>query len=464
MKESKLIAQLRMLNKEEFKRFYLFLQSPYFTRSKDVIQLFDLIRRYYPSFESKHLEKELVFKKLFPKEEFSDIKLRNLQTKLSKVLESYLIQLEFEQDDFEKKKKLTQIYGKRNYYYAFRRETEQLLENLEATPFRDATYFYDKYSFLRALYFHEETHKYPKKLPSLKEIMEALNNFYAIERLYLGVDLKNREKIFSEKHDFNFEDYAYVPPTDNLIFQLYHQAYRMLDCQSKEDYIVLKNSLLQQTEILKKETAEVIFYLLVNFAHQNSQSQPDFYLKELFQLNEYGLNTGIVMLNDTLYLNTVSIAAANQEFTWARAFIEKYENTLDVTISESTRQLARSQIYFNEADYYNVIETLKDFNNQNILYVLNAKFIIFRSLYKLMEKDSSYFFTFMAYADAFERFLNRKKVFNQQKKEKYLNLIRLVKKIIKLKENGKLITPDSLVQMVRNRASVAGFNWLMKNL
>lgn len=464
MHNSKLVAHLKLLKAEELKRFFSFLRSPYYTQSKDVIRLFKLIRKYYPTFLSKHLQKESLFKKMYPNETYSDIKLRNLQSKLNKILEAYLIQISFEKNEFEKKKKLAQVFRERNYYSGFRRNIMQLLAQLEAKPHRDANYFFEKYSLFKNLYFHEETLQNTKSLPSLKETMSTLENFYAIERLYLGIDLKNREHIFSEKHDFNFEDYSYKPPKDNLTFNLYRSAYQLLDRRGKEDYETLKKSLDTKISSLKKETAEVIYYLLLNFATQNFQGEPNFYLKELFLLSKFGLKTGTVTLNDTFYLNTVIYAAVNQEFTWAQHFIEEQENAQNSVISPYIRRLARGQLFFNSGDYHNVIEVLKDFDTQNILYLLSAKFIIFRSLFKLMEQDTSYFLTTMAYADAFERFLTRTKSINQQKKQRYLKFIRLIRKIIKLREKEELITPALLVKMAGKPSSIAGFNWLKKNL
>lgn len=126
MKKSKLIVLLSALSEEELKQFYKFVRSPYFTNSEDVIRLFLQLRKYYPEFETKKVQKEFVFNKLFPEEQYIDIKMRNLMRKLTRIVEDYLLHLDTRKEDFKRRRRLTEIYGRRNVYSYFERETLKL--------------------------------------------------------------------------------------------------------------------------------------------------------------------------------------------------------------------------------------------------------------------------------------------------------------------------------------------------
>ena len=131
MHNSKLITILKALNPEEFKQFHRYIHSPFNTQSTELLELFDYLRGYYPDFDSPKLEREHVFQQLYPKEKFNGPRLRNLLFKINKILEEYLIYLEFQQNDYRRKKVLNQIYGKRNLNVIFKKKTEELISFLE---------------------------------------------------------------------------------------------------------------------------------------------------------------------------------------------------------------------------------------------------------------------------------------------------------------------------------------------
>ena len=66
MLKSKVIEILRTLSADELKLFREFIRSPYHNKNKNVISLFEIIRKFSPSFNDPNLTKEKVFKKIFP--------------------------------------------------------------------------------------------------------------------------------------------------------------------------------------------------------------------------------------------------------------------------------------------------------------------------------------------------------------------------------------------------------------
>jgi len=85
MQNSKLITLLKALSPEEFRQFYRYIRTPFFTKSADLLKLYEAIRKHYPDFNSPKLEKERLFKHLYPKETFNDARF------LSKKRMNYLL-------------------------------------------------------------------------------------------------------------------------------------------------------------------------------------------------------------------------------------------------------------------------------------------------------------------------------------------------------------------------------------
>ena len=66
MKNSQIIKLLRTFDPKEIRRFSEFISSPYFNKNKNVIKLYEVIRKAYPDFEQEKFTKENVFSKIFP--------------------------------------------------------------------------------------------------------------------------------------------------------------------------------------------------------------------------------------------------------------------------------------------------------------------------------------------------------------------------------------------------------------
>ncbi len=99
MHNSKLLALFSSLNEKEFKDFekFLLFQTE---NSSYASQLFYIIKNAAPDFSSKSLAKELVFNKIYGKEAFKDVKVRELMSVLRKHLDNFLIYLEHNKGDY----------------------------------------------------------------------------------------------------------------------------------------------------------------------------------------------------------------------------------------------------------------------------------------------------------------------------------------------------------------------------
>jgi hypothetical protein len=76
MHQSKLISLLKTFTKKEIKEFSSFVKSEFYNKNKQLIDFTDYICKYYPEFTAVELEKEEVFKKLFPSQKYDEPKMR----------------------------------------------------------------------------------------------------------------------------------------------------------------------------------------------------------------------------------------------------------------------------------------------------------------------------------------------------------------------------------------------------
>ena len=437
MKENKLIQQLKLLSAEEFKQFYPFLRSTYFTNSKGVVKMFEWLRKFYPNFDAKQLNKATLFQKLFPKQTYSDIKLRNLFTKLNKILESYLIQKYYEQHAYEKKKILTQIYGSRNYYSEFKKGTTQLLTALETQPYRDADYYFKKYLLEKAYYFHVGTSKHDGMEQTLKKAIENLDYFLGLERLFLGIDLKNRANIFAEQHNFNPTTYEFNIPPNNKLAQQFQLSFQLLENQRDETFLQLHELFLKDLESIRPYYSKVIFIILLNVAFRKTKEKETLFLDKLFQLYKVGSAKGLLLEGDKislgLFFNAILVSAQLKKFEWGERFIEQYQKHLvDGKEKEIILQLAISNIRFKQGKYEEVIALLSTLNLFNIHFELNIRTLLIRTYFQLFLIDDSYYFLLINQCQAFDKLLQRDTTIDSAKKKGNQQFLKTVQGIADL--------------------------------
>ena len=96
MKNTRIIEILKTFSEKEFLKFEDFVSSKYFNKHEEVTNLFLILKKYFPQFESDELAKEIVFEKIFGRKKYNDEKIRTLISNLMKLVKKFLIQIELE--------------------------------------------------------------------------------------------------------------------------------------------------------------------------------------------------------------------------------------------------------------------------------------------------------------------------------------------------------------------------------
>lgn len=168
MHKSKLFTLLKSIPSEEIHWLLKFLKSPFYNNNKLTIQLFQYIQKYHPDLDSPKLSKEATFKKLFPGKEFNIQKLRKAMHTLASLTEEYLIAMSLRKKEFEKKKLLVAALGDRNIHEPFKKGTVQLVEELEALPYRNIDFSKEMHFLHLHFYEHVATRKEKEDVVYLK--------------------------------------------------------------------------------------------------------------------------------------------------------------------------------------------------------------------------------------------------------------------------------------------------------
>jgi len=472
MNNSKLIALLKALNPTEFRQFNRYLKSSFFTQSEDVLRLYAYLRKYYPDFSSPKLEREKAFAYLYPKEKFNGPRLRNLLLKITKILEEYFIYLEFQANEFEKKKLLTRIYGKRNLSVIYQQKTEELLDDLERQPFRNVDYFYHRYLLQKDFYFHLNTTRQGAINKKVEDAFLNLNYFFAMERLRFGAELKSRERIYAEKYNFSQNNKTeFIPPKHNKTYNLFQKIVELIEYQNEQVYFEAKSLFLEINEKINLKTQQDILLYLLNYALSQIAQKGSSFMREAFELYKIGLAKSIFIteqksFSGVSFLNIVLVGSGLKEYEWTKNFIKEYSSLLDKSAIENFKPLAEATLYFYQEAFSRAITIINTNKFSESIIDINAKLLVLRAYYELFLLDNTYWQLLNSCLKNYEKYLSRDTKLDESKIKGYVNFIHIFKKFLKItiqkKYNHQSIS--TLIELLNTMSPVTAKPWLLDKI
>lgn len=435
MKESKLIKLLKSLSQEEFRQFSKFLQQSFVKAGKDVTSLFQILKKAYPEFDKPHLEKDKLFKKVFPKHDYSDIKLRNLIRRLTRVTEDFLLFQELQKDNLKRKEMLVEVYGKRNIYDLFKRGAEALLDNLDKAPIRDMDYYKKRFSLHRMIHFHPDTLRNTVKTEHIRELDHNLNHFFILSKLYFGVELLNRDKILPEKNEIWFLDEVlekldYKGIDDLPLLNIYQKLIELLKTKRADaTFSEIKQLMIRQLHNLSQSDKTLILIILLNYTVWVYYQGDESLLNEQLDLYHIGLKNEVLLVNNRItsqtFMNMVITAAVLKKFEAVDSFIENNKGYLDSKNREEILTLCSAFIAFHKNDFEKTDQLLLTFTPKHPTILLGSRFLLIMNQFEILCKDPDIFETFKYQLTAFAKFIQRNSQLPENRKPPFLNFSKI---------------------------------------
>jgi len=195
--KTKLYKLVKSLSKSEFNQLEAYIDSPFFLKkNKNPLKLYQALKEFAPKFNAENLTKQVIFEMVFPEATFNDSKMRNLLSRTVKIVDSYLLYLEHEEDEFKRDKRLSEVYNKRNIKSEFFNYSRRLLADLEKVEQKDTSYYFNKFSLEKEMYFHlENDRKFSNQL--LENIISDFHNYLGLEQGHIELEVNSIKKIFN---------------------------------------------------------------------------------------------------------------------------------------------------------------------------------------------------------------------------------------------------------------------------
>ncbi len=204
MYKSKLYKILKVFSTYELEMLNNYINDPNFNKHDKVKELFTYIQLNFDSLVA--LEKEKVFKKLFPKEKFNDLKLRHLMSYTLKLVEEFgYIQIE-KQNSFEPIYKQLSFYSEKDFTKGIEETQYSFNTTLEKSKINTPQESYTKYN-IYTLFYNHSIKSNRTEIGLLQELNKSLDEFFILSKLKVACSIVNQQAIFNQTiNDGFFKD------------------------------------------------------------------------------------------------------------------------------------------------------------------------------------------------------------------------------------------------------------------
>ncbi|MBK9451708.1 MAG: hypothetical protein IPN95_20290 [Bacteroidetes bacterium] len=440
MKDSKLVGLLSTLQKKEQVRLLKFLASPYHNVD---LRLWSLANALFSPAGS--MEKQDVWKAIFPDRPFEDLFLRRLASELLELVVKFLTLEQFAESQAQQQVELLKTLREREvpalYEFFYRKAMRSELSHTDpSNPALDRNQLLNSRALLDDYLLEAERNAWLERsanrsgVTNLDASVASLDRFYLFNKLkYACTRLNNRNVMGGDFQDPLIEGLLKQLPTSHYAEDpavlIYFRIYQMLSRpEENEHYPLLRKQLSQFALEFTLDEARHLYAFAMNYCIGRINAGEGTYLREIFDLYKESLERKVLLEGDSLspwdYKNIVVVGLRLSEFEWVESFIRSYKDRIPVEHRENAFTYNLAKLHFYEKHYSEVLKLLQKLEYEDVFYNLDAKVMLLKIYFELHEIDA-----LDSLIESFRTFLRRNKLISASHRTNYLNLILFVKKL-----------------------------------
>lgn len=409
-----IVELLKTFTVEEWKQFRDFVKSPIYNKKKKIIELWDVLNRAYPTFETIPSEEKLQ-KRL----KITNRYLGQLFRALKKLIDQFLVFLAIQADESHQQLLLLQQYQAKT----INQSTIKKGLDKHRTTFGLPSTQKGEQSFLYSYLF--ETIEYKWFTNSLKRDAniniknrnKQLDTYYIYEKLRCLIDGLSLERFLSVKVDKNevgdILNLAQKPsfqqiPEIQLLAQLLHSLYE----KDEKTFQCFLDNLATHSLKISKDLLIDLYNLANNFCYSQIIDNQVIYLQYSFEITKKIEQEGLLDIEDNakfphIYANYTTAASKIGAFEWATFFTEKYKTSLPISLQD-VYHLNLATIAFYQKNYNQALRHSYKVPEIDAFYTINHRILVIKSLYYLGELEA-----LQAKIDSFRKYIDYKRAKSQ---------------------------------------------------
>lgn len=449
MLKSSLLQIVSSLSSQEFREFGNYVRSPFFNRNESVSRLYDYLALQYPDFDDEILNKEIIFKKLFPGAKYNESFVKTLIFNLTYLAEDYLGYIQYSKEPLGRETRILRELEERNIEGPFLRKLKSVEADLERVKYRNENFFLSKYnmqSFREAHWLNNQRFLNYKDLPDKEAYTKSKSIliFFFIKILSEYRLVYSQKRIVNFDYEFEFLDILLEYLKENHrkytspLLQIVFNQVLMLKEGKTEYYMKAKEILVAEMDRLAWIDRFNAMSALSAFAIEQFYKGNLDFMKERFELHQvilenklYGSSEKGGIFSEQLFINMVVVALQMKELKWCEKFIEQYEPHLDRENKEYPSLLCRSRLSFANGRYEDALMYLSKIRSlYNASYKTNVKNLTLMIYFEMGRSVEA-----LDVADTYRKFLTRDTILPKAQRERNANFLKFYNSLLKFSGN-----------------------------
>lgn len=468
MKNAKFIQILRTLNKEEFKKLGKFVRSPVFNTNKTIIKLYDILKPIYPEFNDDFVEKERIFKKLFSYEKFKEKKIRNVSSKMLKMLEEFLGFTYYHKDTIRKELNILNELSNKSLENLTTSKYNLIKKTINKIEIKDIAHYYFLYE-LNEIYkesLFNTTKNLATNFAFIQNIFNNLSNFIVLIFINYKIEKNLLADEYTDKIDSHLVDLVleYLDSnqnqfTDSII--LYYKLLKLLEGGDDNTYNEIKELKNRHLSTISYDLKSKINIVLLQYLMKNKNSKNYFnYRKEDLELMGSPMDHLLGgFIPDNVFNHYVIDYISLEKFEECKYFINKYNPFLKHTIRENVVNFNLGKLYLSMGKYDKSLNFFLKLKKIHWWYEINIKcsiLICYIELEKINEAKSL--------IKSYRKFLNSNKITDSSAKEVHLNFVLITEYLLQFYITGNYTILEKTCKQLLYTNNLTHRKWLSRKI
>lgn len=450
MQNAKIIRLLSCLSGYEIREFRKFVCSPYHNNRKIVIKFYDVLKEYYPDFES--VSGEEIYSRVFPGKKFNNEELTKLSSFLFKLGRNFLAVSQFKESSFYYNKLLLESLDQHNADSFFETEYEKALKRLNNGKMHNQ--FFLLKGMMEVLKID-----YSIKVNKQKEIAFNVikNAEYDIFHLLVKLAIRYTDMLANKNaynynfsntvaeffiNNFNFDSFIKNLKNEKIqyydfILYYYYQFKAFSELDNEHYYNLLRESTFKDFDELEDLEMANRYIRLFGYCITQIRRGNLNFLNDCFELHktayENQINKSIVsedFIYPVFFRNFVIYGLAAKEYTYIENFIAQSGSKLNMEYRDDLVNVSSAMLQFEKKRYTDVLELLNKVKYSYPGCQIDTKTIYVKTFYETGDYES-----LVTLVDSFRHFLKRDRTISDVYRDQNISFLNYIGKLSKLKLN-----------------------------
>ncbi len=484
MSNFKLFDILSIFSDYQLTQFGKFIRSPYFNQNQTLIDLFEYLSAFHPSYSSSKLAPNHLWSYLFPNRPFDDSEMRRIRSTLLKKLERYISISRVEEQKVLMQKEVLDFYIDhllKKHAKTTLDATQKIINNF---PHRNHHYYHSQYilNYSAVSYLNLEDYR-SKKFHNLSEdYFNATSNnldvVFLLRKLELTCVIASHSHIFglSDMNNAIFEDVITLVNYKKELLEIpniaiyYYALLMFININKATSYQKFRQVFDKNIEKISTSEAIMLYNLAKNYCILKCNAGERQYYEELLDLYSMGVESGLLYAKNHLksgdFKNIVTLGTRLGKFDWVGDFIETNKGKLEEGINSDVFSYCTAYLYFCKHEYDKAKIVLRESKFKDIFFKVDVRKLLLKIAYEEEEiavRDDL--------INALRRFISSKKgLISEHHIEANRNFLNILSDLCKIDEKINIKAKSSqnviehIVKKINTATMLSEKTWLLKQI